>query len=152
MRHQLRGYFEYLIRNYANCLPKYGIDPTAIKWKKEYQDEGLELQKRNFKPEPDIWEKFRNISFSYGLSMCKMFVVLMELDHRRWIEAGCPDDFYELPPQRIYTRDFRMNSRKNISLEAKKAIVNALFSNKYTILIRNMDFARQKLHRICMIT
>ena len=146
------GYFEYLIRNYANCLLKYGIDPTAIKWKKEYQEEGLELQKRNFKPEPDIWEKFRHISFSYGLSMCKMFVVLMELDHQRWVEAGCPDNFYELPQQRNYTPDFRMNSRQKVSLKAKKAILNALSSNKYTILIRNIDFSRQKLHRICMIT
>ena len=47
----LRNYFEYLIVTYGRHLVSYGVDPDTNQWKQKYQQTGLDLQVRNFKPD-----------------------------------------------------------------------------------------------------
>ncbi|MCB1172742.1 MAG: DUF1564 family protein [Leptospiraceae bacterium] len=94
-------YFEYLIITYGRQLTLYNIDPTNRQWKQKYQDQGLDLQVRNFKPNPELWEEFRHIGFAYGLAMCHLFVVLLELEYSRWQQATSPAVFHETPPAKV---------------------------------------------------
>lgn len=145
-------YFQYLIKTYARHLLQYGYKPIHSKWKNEYQQEGLDLQKRNFKPNPVFWEEFRNISSSYGLAMCKFFTILLELEHERWLDAGCPDDFHEIPPLQSKTNKSGMNSNSNTLQTAKIDLKTLLNSKNCTILIRSIDTYKEKLDRLHFIS
>ena len=46
------NYLQHLIRVYGRHLEYYGLSPYAHKWKKKYQEKGLDLQKCDFVPEP----------------------------------------------------------------------------------------------------
>ena len=144
-------YFEYLIMTYSRQLARYKIDPASRKWKKKYQDPGLDLQIRNFKPNPELWEEFRHIAFAYGLAMCRLFVVLLELEYSLWLQAGSPAVFHEVQISRPPEQKSRVNSQQNLSLVDKKDILNLLSVTKGSILIRSMDFSRHTLHRKCLI-
>ncbi len=144
-------YFEYLIMTYGRQLHKFGLNPTVMKWKKEYQKTGLDLQVRNFKPDPEFWEEFRHIGLAYGVGMCLLFVILLELEYKLWLEAGSPEKFHESRAFNWETNYFDVNSRPKLSTEDKKDIINLLSSSEYTVLIRSMDFSKHKLHRICLI-
>ena len=146
--HTTSKYLEYLIVTYGRQLSCYGLNPASHKWKKKYQDSGLDLQIRNFKPNPELWEEFRHIAFAYGLAMCHLFVVLLELEYSRWLQAGSPANFHDT---QIPKRKKRVNSKQKVSLKDKKDILNLLFSTKYAILIRSMDFSRHRLHRMCLM-
>ncbi|MCB1174867.1 MAG: DUF1564 family protein [Leptospiraceae bacterium] len=147
----VRAYFEYLIVNYGRQLARYKINPASHKWKKKYQNPGLDLQIRNFRPDPRFWEEFRHIAFGYGLAMCNLFVILLELEHRLWLKAKSPAKFHETQPSQPAGHRKSVNSRQNLHFGQKKYILNLLSSNEFAILIRSMDYSDQRLHRMCLI-
>ncbi|MCB1173365.1 MAG: DUF1564 family protein [Leptospiraceae bacterium] len=144
-------YFEYLTITYGRQLARYEIDPTSCKWKKKYQDPGLDLQIRNFKPDPELWEEFRHIAFAYGLAMCRLFVVLLELEYSLWLQAGSPATFHETQAARPSKRKERVNSKQFLSIKNTKFRLNLDSSAEFAVLIRSMDFSRHTLHRKCLI-
>ena len=78
-----RCYFSHLAQFGLNQLPRFLTllnsrkDP---KWKTYYQSRGLQLVKRNFIPFPADWEGFRHCATAAGVSICFLFVFLMELE------------------------------------------------------------------------
>ncbi|MCB1173240.1 MAG: DUF1564 family protein [Leptospiraceae bacterium] len=144
-------YFEHLLATYGRQLARYSINPVTTQWKKKYQNKGLDLQIRNFKPNPELWEEFRHIAFAYGLAMCHLFVVLLELELKRWRAAGSPSVFFEKSSTPSQTNRKNVNSlHENPNLQAKE-VIKLLYHKKSTVLIRSIDFSRSKLHRICLV-
>lgn len=129
-----RLYFRHLIVTYGRFLQHFGIEPNSDKWKKEYQEDGLDLQIRNFKPDPEFWEEFRHIAFAYGLGMCKLFVILLELEQKRWISEGRPENFCENSPIKLKINKHGMSSINNVFFERR------IYFRKFT--------NKQKLHTI----
>ncbi|MCB1175198.1 MAG: DUF1564 family protein [Leptospiraceae bacterium] len=146
-----RTYFEYLTVNYGRQLASYELKLTSSKWKQKYQDPGLDLQVRNFRPDPELWEEFRHIAFAYGLAMCHLFVVLLELEYSLWKQAGSPAIFSKIKPSGTAKHYPCVNSRHRLSIKDRKQLMNLLSSTKCTVLIRSIDLLSQKLHRVCLI-
>ncbi|MCB1173016.1 MAG: DUF1564 family protein [Leptospiraceae bacterium] len=146
----LGKYFESILAKYGRHLSRYGLDPVAAKWKQKYQAEGLNLQIKNFKPDPELWEEFRHIAFAYGLAMCRLFVVMLELEYKLWLEAGSPEDFADVSAPKTAEKEFIVNSNQNLLARDKEDILNLLSDNRSTILIRSLDYSRHRLHRICL--
>lgn len=147
----IKHYFQYLIFTYGRHLDCYGIQPSSRKWKKEYQKEGLDLHQKNFKPDPLLWEEFRNISLAYGLAMCKFFTILLELEHKRWEEAGCPENFREKPPTNIKTYQIGVNSSQSYSKNLEFGVKNLLAGSNCSILVRSISFSAERLDRYCIL-
>lgn len=80
-----RAYFHFVAQTY---LPLVGKIKKIIngrkseKWKIHYQESGQNLLKRNFEPLSEDWEMLRNASAAFGVSMCFLFVLLLELEYR----------------------------------------------------------------------
>lgn len=79
----LSSYFRYLLIQFGSQVNQYEnmltMDRTS-KWKTCYQDAGLFLERKNFRPDPENWEQLRHIADSFGISMCYLFIFLMELE------------------------------------------------------------------------
>ena len=126
----------------------YSLFPFAMKYKKKYQEEGLDLQHCDFVPEPSDWEELRNLGFAYGLAMCKFFVILLELDKRKWEEAGCPENFRAAPPRALRKRKNKLNSVYFESSKGKNSLKNFFFARHSTSLARVVDREEEFLLRI----
>ena len=78
-----KAYLHHLIGNY---LPLSGTQLRDLKrlagssWLTHYQKQNLNLQKRNFVPDPLDWECLRQAACGLGVSMCFLFVFLMHLE------------------------------------------------------------------------
>ena len=83
--------------------------------------------------------------------MCRLFVILLELEFKLWQEAGSPEIFHEISHFKKGASNFGVNSRPKLSREDKKELLNLLSNRNYTVLIRSMDFSRHRLDRICLI-
>ena len=150
-----RLYFQHLIRVYGKHLAHFGLSPHSSKWKKKYQDEGLYLKKLNFVPFPEDWEQIRHLGFAYGLAICKFFVVLLELEYSRYIKAGLPSDFMEIPPEKLQKSENNAGQAKN-SYNKLNSITISEYLNQFsttigTLLIRDIDISKKILHRITCI-
>lgn len=78
-----RAYLSFVVSNYLPEVEKFlgRLDRRRVhKWKICYQAEGQLLLKRNFIPIPSDWEAFRNCAGVFGVSMCFLFVFIMELE------------------------------------------------------------------------
>ena len=56
------------------------ITTNPRKWKTQYQTNGLDLQKYNFIPDPEVWESYRQTALGLGISICYLFVLLLEIE------------------------------------------------------------------------
>ncbi len=71
----------YLARLLEDPLLNYKLSfLKPQKWKKEYQEEGQELQRVNFYPDERDWARLSAISNATGFSRCYIFVFLMLVD------------------------------------------------------------------------
>lgn len=78
-----KKYFSFIIQNYLQLLPQFQHRLNArkgSKWKMVYQQKGQILNKKNFIPDPEDWELFRHAAMAVGVSMCFLFVFIMELE------------------------------------------------------------------------
>lgn len=78
-----RAYFEFIVKKF---LPHLGIFKKKLlsrkihKWKTYYQANEQKLSIRNFSPNPEDWEALRIVAGAFGVSMCYLFVFLLELE------------------------------------------------------------------------
>jgi len=72
-------YLRKLLRRYRS-LTHSGMIPTPIKVKTEYQEEGLNLKKINFRPMNSDWVELGELGLAFGKSRCWMFIYLLKLD------------------------------------------------------------------------
>lgn len=93
--------FQRKMAEYGNSLPIYflhllrrfrvfslsGMIPPPRKIKTEYQDEGLNLHKVNFRVSNAAWIELGELSIAFGKSRCALFVYLLELDLAGFGEA-----------------------------------------------------------------
>ena len=142
------NYLHYLIQTYGRHLALYGLFPFAMKYKKKYQEEGLDLQQCDFVPEPSDWEELRNLGFAYGLAMCKFFVILLELDKMKWEAAGYPENFRAVLPRAPRKRPNKRNSVYFKAAQGKNNLKNFLFARHSTSLARVVDREEEFLLRI----
>jgi hypothetical protein len=54
--------------------------PEPKKVKTEYQEEGLNLQRINFRPTNSDWIELGELALAFGKSRCWVFVYLLKLD------------------------------------------------------------------------
>jgi len=149
------AYLDHLVQVYGRHLSYYCRFPYTAKWKKKYQSRGLDLEKCDFVPDPNTWEELRHIGFAYGLAMCKLFVLLLALEKRRWEEAGSPETFREKAPtpsqKRRRQRKNRKKKRNSVRLGSKLPQIttdNLLFGMHSTNLGRILDRNEESLLRI----
>ena len=74
---------QFSCRNYLHILlGKYGykINKKTRSYKTEYQLEGLELKRENFRPWDDDWLRMKLIAGANGISMTMLFVIMMVWD------------------------------------------------------------------------
>ena len=69
------GVLEYLLENFQNG--RNAELASRGKFTTRYQDEGLNLQKHNFWVCSSIWQRLKSLARFYGLSMCRLFTVLL---------------------------------------------------------------------------
>jgi len=72
-------YLHNLLRMYRT-LTHSGLIPIPRKVKTEYQDEGLNLHRLNFRPSSADWIELGELALAFGKSRCWMFTFLLELD------------------------------------------------------------------------
>jgi len=72
-------YFLYLLRRFR-IFNLSGMIPPPRKIKTEFQDEGLNLHKFNFRVSNAAWVELGELSLAFGKSRCALFVYLLELD------------------------------------------------------------------------
>ena len=65
-----------------NLLAKYGqkVNKKTWSYKTEYQCEGQELKRENFRPWDEDWLKMKLIAGANGISMTMLFVIMMVWD------------------------------------------------------------------------
>ena len=71
---------EYLPRLIKLARRKARRLPVFSKYTAEYQDDGQDLQKINFRPEGQDWGEFKLIARGCSVSMCYLFVFLLLLE------------------------------------------------------------------------
>ncbi|XDD50542.1 DUF1564 family protein [Leptospira sp. WS92.C1] len=79
-------YLERLLKNYnieilKNTKP-YKYERTS------YQSKFQHLKRLSFRPQSQDWAELRSVSRYLGISMCKAFVLLLELERRNTQENG----------------------------------------------------------------
>lgn len=129
------AYLNFLVINHLLYLHKFKNRLCRChnpKWKIAYQNSGQKLLKRNLKPVPADWENLRNVAHAFGVSMCFLFVFLMELEM---------EGFFEKTPKISTERSFAWNSTRWKAMDAIR-------SSK---LCREMDGVQQKLKIECWI-
>ena len=76
----------------CRTLTHSGMIPPPIKIKSEYQDEGLDLKRVNFRVGNSDWIELGELALAFGKSRCWLFVFLLKLDlvnmWRTLVEAG----------------------------------------------------------------
>ncbi|MBP9886653.1 MAG: DUF1564 family protein [Leptospiraceae bacterium] len=72
-------YFLHLLRRFR-IFNLSGMIPPPRKIKTEFQDEGLNLHKFNFRVSNAAWIELGELSLAFGKSRCALFVYLLELD------------------------------------------------------------------------
>jgi hypothetical protein len=72
-------YLRKLLRRYRS-LAHSGMIPEPKKVKTEYQEEGLNLQRINFRPTNSDWIELGELALAFGKSRCWVFVYLLKLD------------------------------------------------------------------------
>lgn len=78
-----KAYFQHIINKYLPNVTLYRSEINnlkMLKWKTCYQSEGIHLRRRNFVPLPADWEALRHMSGAFGVSMCFLFVFLMQCE------------------------------------------------------------------------
>lgn len=72
-------YFLHLLRRFR-VFNLSGMIPPPRKIKTEFQNEGLNLHKFNFRVSNAAWIELGELSIAFGKSRCALFVYLLELD------------------------------------------------------------------------
>ncbi len=84
-------YLRKLLRRYRT-FTHTGMIPEPKKVKTEYQEEGLDLQRINFRPMNSDWIELGELALAFGKSRCWVFVYLLKLDllglFRILVQAG----------------------------------------------------------------
>lgn len=125
-------YFSFIIATY---LPQIKILQKKLgknrvpKWKTQYQSEGQALLKKNFIPLPEDWEALRISASSFGVSMCYLFVLMLEI-HKKG----------------HWHKSFEINEEYGNSDIPGIKKVNEFI--KFSIFVRMFDFKSRKLIRI----
>ena len=78
-KENLTIYLRKLLRRYRS-LTHSGMIPVPTKVKTEYQEEGLNLQRLNFRPMNSDWIELGELALAFGKSRCWVFVYLLKLD------------------------------------------------------------------------
>jgi hypothetical protein len=140
----IRAYFSYLLVRYVRMLPRLGIIPekTPSQWKTRYQKAGQKLAKLSFLPDPRVWEAYRQTASRYGLSICHLFVILMQLDKSDWLEAGRPENCPKTPALPPIQKN-----RKNYAKKGRKRGNRAKKLDFISISVQMIDFERYTLTR-----
>jgi hypothetical protein len=73
-------YLRKLLRRYRALTFYSDLIPEPKKVKAEYQEEGLNLERVNFRPENADWIELGEIALAFGKSRCWVFVYLLKLD------------------------------------------------------------------------
>ena len=73
-------YLRKLLRRYRALTFYSDLIPEPKKVKTEYQEEGLNLERVNFRPENADWIELGEIALAFGKSRCWVFVYLLKLD------------------------------------------------------------------------
>lgn len=130
-----RRYLHFLVFSILpdiSCYSELLASSRSQKWKTCYQNSGQSLIKKNFKPSPIDWEAMRQVASAFGVSICFLFVFLMEID------SG------QKKLTRMSTKSFRKlrdwNSAPGRVQKLKKF-------RKFSKIWRVIDFERWKLIR-----
>lgn len=78
-----RAYFRFVVGQILPQLFHFSSELNlrrVPKWKTYYQAQGQVLLRKNFVPLPDDWEALRHAAVASGVSMCFLFVFLMEIE------------------------------------------------------------------------
>jgi hypothetical protein len=75
----VRKFLALLLDKYR-ILTHSGALPEACKLKTEFQEEGQDLQRVNFKPDNEDWLELGQIATFYGKSRCWIFTFLLRLE------------------------------------------------------------------------
>ena len=72
-------YLRKLLRRYRT-VTHTGLLPKPKKVKTEYQEEGQNLERVNFRPRNTDWIELGELALAFGKSRCWIFVYLLKLD------------------------------------------------------------------------
>ncbi|MCB1174133.1 MAG: DUF1564 family protein [Leptospiraceae bacterium] len=95
----LKKFFGHLLSTYGCNLDYYALEPHYSGPRKLYQQSGAGYVRLDFQPDLADWEQMRILSYTYGPSICWLFVFLVRLEMKRWRAAGQPDYFQEQAPE-----------------------------------------------------
>lgn len=126
-----KNYLHYLVDHFLPLSNRFASllkHSKKEQWNTHYQAEKLELKKRSFVPVPEDWECLRHASMGFGVSMCFLFVFLMELEMDGELQVG--EGAGKLGRSSSLDRD--RSERKFVNL---------------SILIRRVDLKRRRLTR-----
>lgn len=148
-----RLYFRHLLFCYGLHLDYFGREPEHERCRTAYQGQGANYVRFDFRPDALDWEQMRNLARMYGVSVCRLFVLLMSLERERYLAAGEPADFFEAAPIRS---DLAPKGRNSDIINSKSyQFLRNLVRNPgaHTISALIMDHKHRKLSRlgqICM--
>lgn len=121
-----RAYFSRIVRDYLPLIEIYKFKlckQRAQKWKTCFQDSGQKLLNRNFVPLPDDWENLRHAASGFGVSICYLFVFLMQLEMsgiKPYIHSTGPTDWNPTPKRGKRRSKFGKISKFRRTLDANQ--------------------------------
>lgn len=88
----------------SRALLQTGLLPHSEQLNCVYQPQGEDLARINFRPNESDWILLGQAAAAHGVSRCRMFVLLLELDIVDAIDAVC--EAQELSPLEAFDRDY----------------------------------------------
>ena len=89
---RLSSYIKYLLVEYRSAVLDRNL-PVARKCKCLYQNAGLDLHRRNFRPDNESWLELGMLARSLGISRCCLFIRLLLLDVKKNEKNAVPTNF-----------------------------------------------------------
>ena len=91
---RLSSYIKYLLVEYRSAILEKNL-PVSRKCKCLYQNAGLDLRRRNFRPDNEAWLELGMLARSLGISRCFLFIRLLLLDVKKNEKNAVPTVFSE---------------------------------------------------------
>ncbi|MCE9499718.1 MAG: DUF1564 domain-containing protein [Leptospira sp.] len=120
-------YFHFLIERYSHLIMSGGLGRRESV-KKQFQNPGRNLNKRNFRPFNQDWIQFNILSDYLGLSMTGLFTLLLVLDIAGWTallaeqiyDCGVPPIISEFSSRILMIRQFPVQVRRKICYRIRR--------------------------------
>jgi len=73
-------YLAFLAEKYGMTAGQKKLPVDHQKLTTQYQEEGLSLERQDFRVDPRVWHVLKCMARAHGMSICKFFVILLVLE------------------------------------------------------------------------